>query len=313
MAKRSSDVCLLLILVLSVAANASDFEENYVKNLESFARTNLTFECVPFMEHNQVPECDCSACASTRPNFFEKVCEFRATQDPLPIRRRSESDPKNDWDNACKVQGCTRPTECCDPRVGVLVENGCPKCMPTVDARTRSGAHASCQIADRYSVSSSSDKEWKQLYKHYDDAMIQAKVSKKCLSYAVARTANPCDCVPCLESESSIRTLREKLCEMGRVVRTNSDLNRRDFWGHNDYFLNFCNFDKCPEMPRRCCEAPNDSEASRLTYPVDAQGCPSCLPTSSLFGFGPGCNSKIGKFSRANRDRVMKILENFAH
>lgn len=110
-----------------------------MNNLAAFAKTNLTYQCLPYTSYNQVPECDCMACANARPDFMNQMCSFREAQDVVPHRRRSETNPENDWHKICNSgASCKMPTQCCDPAKGIQIENGCPTCIPTVDCKMRS-------------------------------------------------------------------------------------------------------------------------------------------------------------------------------
>ncbi|XP_022645991.1 uncharacterized protein LOC111243919 [Varroa destructor] len=304
------------LLAMSMARPDRPLDPEQTKLLtavyDAYIAQNLSYDCFRYSDHNSVAECDCLACLTAQPDFVQRMCRFREIQEQLyegdlVATRRNLNGP---WKAICD-QKCSShyPFKCCDPaQPTVLTQHGCPVCLPTRQSGSTVGQHASCLLAETDAARKPSNLNWLERYSLFVAAMDKARLNRQCISYALVRNANPCDCEPCLQSEPSTKALRERLCEYGRLVRATKELSRPDFWGHNDYFLKFCDFDACPDMPRKCCTPHDGGESKEGRYPVDDRNCPACLPTSDLYGFGPRCQRKFRRLPAAIRDR---IVDNF--
>ncbi|OQR72198.1 hypothetical protein BIW11_10537 [Tropilaelaps mercedesae] len=309
-------IFVFAVLVAHTTVGLRPLDPEQIKLLtavyDAYVAQNLSYDCFRYADHNSVAECDCLACVNAQPDFVHRMCSFRQAQEKLQETELASTSrgSNNVWKAICDQKcGSRVPSRCCDPAVSrVPFQQGCPTCLPTRESGSTVGQHPSCVLAETDASKRPSGLNWLERYSRFVAAMDRAQLSRKCISYALVRNANPCDCKPCLESEGSTRALREKFCEYGRLVRATKELVRPDFWGNNDYFLKFCDFETCPDMPRKCCTPHDGGDSNEGRYPVDGKGCPVCLPTSELFGFGPRCQRKFQRLPAAVRDRLVARL-----
>ncbi|XP_022645992.1 uncharacterized protein LOC111265020 [Varroa jacobsoni] len=285
-------------------------EKLLVAAYEVYLAQNISYDCFQYAERNSVAECDCSACLEAQPDFVTRMCTFRRARARVYADAidRTKVQAKNwMWRAICNPRCRFRlPSTCCDPVGSKLpMQAGCPTCLPTdnsIFSADLRGHHVSCLFETTHKTQSFSESNWFQRYLVVLGLMDQAKLSDKCMQYALLGKAAPCNCRSCLGSEATSRALREKLCEYGRLVRAKKELHRPSFWADSHYLLKFCDFYTCPEIPHECCSLYRSKE-------VDRNGCPVCLPTSIVSEFGPRCSVWVTGLPEKMLDRLIARFE----
>ncbi|XP_022660042.1 uncharacterized protein LOC111266839 [Varroa jacobsoni] len=273
-----------LVSLLHLAHGALDHDL-----LRLYTANNLTFSCLPYVSKETITACDCMACNRDTPNFKDRMCKFFEE-----ARKKGKADHLNgNLVNVCTSKAiCPNiPNQCCNPSdSSPKYGKGCPLCLPAAKSQpTTKGHNPACLLAEYEAAQTAPPKgaNWRDMYEAFDTAMREIGLHQRCASYALYKSAKLCDCEDCLQNEQN---LREKWCRVGEKIRANEQLGRRGYMINTDYFKKFCDKKSCPIIPNKCCAAPT---ARDELNPVDRRGCPTCIPTSTTFGFGPRCRREI--------------------
>jgi len=267
--------------------------------LEIYSQHNLPFRCLPYIRKAPIGACDCIACQEAEPQFKEKMCKLY--EDVKQKGKQNLVSPH--LVGTCSFQAtCPNvPVKCCNPQdpQEKKAANGCSLCRPAAKSTpTSDGLHASCFLAEYDSVRNSTG--WFAFNEAVNEAVKQAKLHHKCISYPLHQNAKICDCEDCLQNETQIR---DKMCAIAAKVRANSKLQKPTYWAHNDFYIKFCDKTACPTIPNKCCSAAATGESLE----TDRKGCPQCIPVSASFGFGPRCRTQFTTMPAALKEKVFAM------
>ncbi|XP_003747628.1 uncharacterized protein LOC100903670 [Galendromus occidentalis] len=292
-------IIALVILALSIQDFAGAVDTDLI---DLYAAHNLPYSCLPYITKSPIPACDCVSCTRDLPSFKDRMCKFFEE-----ARTKGKADALNqDLVNVCtSIKVCNNiPNRCCDPKSAEpKVGKGCPLCLPSLKSELGKKGHNSVCLLAEYEATkppAANSTGWKDTFEVFSKAMTDVGLSNRCSSYALYKTAKLCDCEDCLQNEND---LRGKLCKLGEKIRADEKIRRRGFM-RNAYFQKFCDLKACPTIPNKCCANPSSRDEEN---PVDRQGCPTCIPTTAVFGFGPRCHAAISKLPQPSKLKVFQL------